>query len=122
MSDEEDVDAAYHEARKDDPDEWGEPEPPKPRRRLASMISVRLSQREAMVVREAAERGGVSVSAFLRTAALQAALGGETTHHNLNRWSAPLPQAVTPELTLQAIPRGADSSSIGSTGLVQLTA
>jgi hypothetical protein len=65
--------AEYYESHKDDPDLWGEPEPAKPRRRLASMISVRLSPDEAEAIREAADREGLSVSAFLRAAALKEA-------------------------------------------------
>jgi hypothetical protein len=65
--------AEYYESHKDDPELWGEPQPAKPRRRLASMISVRLSPDEADAIREAAEREGLSVSAFLRAAALKEA-------------------------------------------------
>jgi uncharacterized protein (DUF1778 family) len=65
--------AAYYESHKDEPGDWGEAEPPKERRRLASMISVRLSPEEAAVVRAAAERQCLSVSAFLRNAALREA-------------------------------------------------
>lgn len=73
MSNEQDR-ATYYEAHKDDPEEWGEaPEPAKPRRRLASMISVRLAPDEAAVVRKAAERLGLSISAFMRQAVLAAA-------------------------------------------------
>src|SRR5215468_3814267 len=53
-----------------------ESEPAKPRRRLASMISVRLSSDEAEAIRAAAEREGLSVSAFLRAAALKEARRG----------------------------------------------
>ena len=65
--------AEYYEAHKDDPSIWGEPTPVKPRRRLASMISVRLSPDEVEVVRAAADQRGLSVSGFLRTAALKEA-------------------------------------------------
>jgi hypothetical protein len=67
--------AAYYEAHKDDPGEWGEPEPSptKPRRRLASMISVRLAPDELEVVRNAADERGLSVSGFLRMSALREA-------------------------------------------------
>jgi uncharacterized protein (DUF1778 family) len=65
--------AAYYEAHKDQPDDWGEPTKSKARRRLASMISVRLSAGEAAAVRAAAEERGISVSAFLREAALKEA-------------------------------------------------
>ena len=65
-------DAQYYQAHKDDEDEWGEPEsgPGRPRRRLASMISVRFSPAEARVIRAEAERRGQSVSQFIRHAAL----------------------------------------------------
>lgn len=54
--------------------QWGEPEPlPKARRRLSSMISVRLLPAEADTIRAAARRAGLGVSAFLRRAALFAA-------------------------------------------------
>jgi uncharacterized protein (DUF1778 family) len=72
MSDEK-TRAQYYQAHKDDPDEWGEPEPsPAPRkRRLASMISVRFSPDEARMVRLAAETVDESVSQFVRKATLQ---------------------------------------------------
>src|SRR5437764_2803255 len=63
----------YYEAHKDDPDEWGTPLSPKPRRRLASMFSVRLAPQELALVRSAAEERGLSVSSFLRMAALKEA-------------------------------------------------
>ena len=72
MSDERER-AEYYEAHQGDPGEWGEPEPAKPRRRLASMFSVRLAPDELEAVRNAAERRGLSVSAFLRRAALNEA-------------------------------------------------
>lgn len=57
-----------------DPAQWGEPQPaPKRRRRLASMFSVRLAPAEADAIRQAAQRAGLSVSAFLRRSALDAA-------------------------------------------------
>ena len=64
----------YYESHKDDSELWGEPEQAKPRRRLASMISVRLAPDEAEAIREAADRDGMSVSAFLRAAALKEAV------------------------------------------------
>jgi len=66
--------AQYYQAHKDDEDEWGEPEQPpkssKPKRRLASMISVRFSPQETKMIRRAAEAAGESVSQFVRKAAL----------------------------------------------------
>lgn len=65
--------AQYYQTHKDDADEWGVPERPSasPRRRLASMISVRFSPAEATLIRRAAEAVGESVSQFVRKAALQ---------------------------------------------------
>jgi hypothetical protein len=68
-------DADYYQAHKDDPEEWGEPQPaPKSqRRRLVAMISVRFSPEEEQAVRRAAKEVGKSVSTFIRHAALKAA-------------------------------------------------
>jgi hypothetical protein len=66
--------AKYYQAHKDDEDEWGEPERPPssfPKRRLASMISVRFSPDEARAIRQAAEAADESLSQFVRMAALQ---------------------------------------------------
>jgi len=67
--------AEYYQAHRDDEDEWGDAvEPaPRPRRRLAAMISVRFAPEEADLVRAAAEAEGSSVSDFLRQAALERA-------------------------------------------------
>lgn len=112
--------AAYFEAHKDDLDEWEEAEGPKPRRRLASMISVRLSPREAEIVREAAQRETVSVSAFIRQAALQAALGPQT--HYTGTFNGPDSTQLVPfEMTLNSVPPNADASLLGGIGLVQTT-
>jgi hypothetical protein len=74
MSDEKKA-AQYYQAHKDDEDEWGEPERPpassRPKRRLASMISVRFSPNEAKAIRREAEAVGESLSQFVRKAALQ---------------------------------------------------
>jgi hypothetical protein len=72
MSDEE-TRAQYYQAHRDDPEDWGEPErpPASPKRRLASMISVRFSPDEADMVRRAAEAADESLSQFVRKAALQ---------------------------------------------------
>jgi len=66
--------ADHCQARQDGDADWAEPRPaPAGRRRLDSMLSVRLAPREADAVRAAAERLGLSVSAFLRQAALREA-------------------------------------------------
>jgi len=68
--------AEQMQAAKDDPDEWGEPdEDPNavkrsPKRRLAAMVSVRLSPEELEVVQRTAELRGETVSAYLRRLAL----------------------------------------------------
>ena len=68
-------DAAYYQAHKDDPGEWGEPKPAeKPRkRRLAAMISVRFTPEEEDEIRQAAQSNGYSVSQFIREIALKQA-------------------------------------------------
>jgi hypothetical protein len=66
-------DAEYYHAHKgDDTSEWGEGErsPKSARRRLAAMISIRLSPGEARLVRAAAAALDESVSTFVRQAAL----------------------------------------------------
>ena len=64
-------DADYYQAHKDDPAEWGDPQPaPKPSRRLAAMISVRFTPDEEQAIRAAAAAAGQSVSGFIRAAAL----------------------------------------------------
>jgi predicted DNA binding CopG/RHH family protein len=71
--------AAQIEAMRDDPAAWGdvEPAPKRPRkseqRQRSVVVSVRLSQRELEVVEEHATARGLSVSGYLRTAALEAA-------------------------------------------------
>ena len=72
-------DAEYYQAHKDDPGEWGEPEPePEPKkkpkkRRLAAMISARFAPEEEELVRRAAAERGESVSRFVRESALSEA-------------------------------------------------
>jgi len=70
-------DAEYYQAHKDDPGEWGEPEPEpkkKPKkRRLAAMISARFAPEEEELVRRAAAERGESVSRFVRESALREA-------------------------------------------------
>ncbi|HEU4396308.1 MAG TPA: DUF1778 domain-containing protein [Actinomycetota bacterium] len=88
-------DADYYQAHKDDPKEWGEPQPaPKSRRRrLVAMISVRFTPEEEQAVRRAARTTGNSVSNFIRQAALKAAghrVGGARTGSLLALgWEAP---------------------------------
>lgn len=67
--------AAYFQAHKGDDAEWGDPilsgkEAP---RRLASMISIRLTPDEADRVRAAASERGETLSQFVREAALNEA-------------------------------------------------
>ena len=66
-------DAAHYQAHKDDEAEWGEPvvEEQGHSRRLASMISIRLTPDEADRVREAAAARGESLSQFVRESALR---------------------------------------------------
>lgn len=45
-----------------------------PKDRLESMVSVRLNPREAKAIRAAAERNGLTVSSYIRRAALTTAL------------------------------------------------
>lgn len=107
--------AARYESSKDSLDSWGDAVQPKERRRLASMISVRLSPAEATLVREAADQRGLSVSAFLRNAALHEAQAGFN--------AAILPQqrvqvselVTTPEVTILTFPEGASPWLIGDT-------
>jgi hypothetical protein len=67
-------DAEYYQAHKDDPGEWGEPEPTNAKkRRLASMISARFAPDEEELVRQAAAERGESVSKFVRESALSEA-------------------------------------------------
>lgn len=68
-------DADFYQEHRDDPDEWGEPEDPSERverRRLAAMVSVRLSPDESALLRAAAAARQTSLSAFIRQAALAA--------------------------------------------------
>lgn len=107
--------AEYYEEHKDDPDEWGEPEPAKPRRRRASMVSVRLAPEEIVIIRTAADERGMSVSEFLRSTALNAA-----QHHRDQLVILPV---IAPssqhqpgvDVRMLAVPRDADISKIGET-------
>ncbi|CAN5164710.1 hypothetical protein BH20ACT24_BH20ACT24_00960 [soil metagenome] len=65
-------DAKYYQDHKDDPSEWGDAEPPERagKRRLASMLSVRLAPEEEESVRREARKRQLSVSSFIRSAVL----------------------------------------------------
>ncbi len=82
-------DADYYQAHKDDPKEWGEPQPaPRSRsRRLAAMISVRFTPEEEEAVRQAALDTGQSVSHFIRQATLKEA-GSRELHAEMVPLSA----------------------------------
>jgi len=72
-------DAEYYQAHKDEEEEReveAEPLPRPERRRLASMVSVRFSPEEVHRVRAAAEALEMSLSGFVRQAALEAASPG----------------------------------------------
>lgn len=73
-----DSDAEYYQQHKDDEAEWGDavPAPSSAKsesRRLASMVSVRLSPEEVDFLRAFAVAQGQSLSGFLRACALAAA-------------------------------------------------
>lgn len=65
--------AAEYEKATGDSAQWGDATPSGPNRRLASMVSVRLTAAELDTIRTAADEAGVSVSAFIRSAALSCA-------------------------------------------------
>ncbi len=71
------ADAEFYQKHKDDPDEWGEAEGVKsrkpPRDRLNAIISVRLTPDEEDVLKQAASTRGLTLSAFVRAAALHEA-------------------------------------------------
>jgi hypothetical protein len=73
-----DRDADYYQAHKDDPEEWGDPQPAQrsKKRRLAAMISVRFTPDEEDEVRRAARSKSKSVSQFIRETALKEARSG----------------------------------------------
>ena len=65
------ADAAYYEQHRDDPEEWGEPEPAPgatERRRLGAAITVRLTPDEADLLRALAKREGRPFSGIVRDA------------------------------------------------------
>ncbi|WP_369679978.1 plasmid mobilization protein [Lentzea flaviverrucosa] len=83
------------------------------------MISVRLSPEEAALVRTAAEERGLSVSAFLREAALVQAHSPEhtpatptTTHSPWVSWQVAL---VKPAVTILSGPGNVDPTLLGDT-------
>lgn len=92
------TDAEFYQAHKDDPEEWGEPEGSRGRKpareRLDSIISVRLTPDEAEALRAAAVDRGLSLSAFVRAAALRDASPavvhrfGVSTHTRISRYEA----------------------------------
>lgn len=107
--------AEYYEEHKDDPDEWGEPQPAKPRRRRASMVSVRLAPEEIVIIRTAADERGMSVSEFLRSTALSAA---QRHRDQLFIFPIVIPSSQhQPGVNVRvlAAPRDADISKIGET-------
>ncbi len=64
-------DAAFYEARKDDPELWGEPEEPaEPKRRpgLAATITVRFTAEEAEAIRRLAQESQLTYSEVVRKA------------------------------------------------------
>ncbi len=64
-------DAAYYDAHRDDPDEWGDPiEPPVARNRknLTATITVRFSAEEAEGIRRKAKAAGITYSEVVRKA------------------------------------------------------
>jgi len=71
------------EASKDDPDAWGEAEPPRAkrhgsdRRQRGAVVSVRLTADELARIQEYAEEAKLSLSGALRSAALAAADSAE---------------------------------------------
>ena len=65
------ADAAYYEQHRDDPEEWGEPEPAPAgteHRRLGATITVRLTPDEAELLRALAKREGRPFSGIVRDA------------------------------------------------------
>lgn len=73
--------AEWMQAHKDDPDFWGEPIKGRrvKRRRLDVMYSLRMSGEQAEHVSTAARARGLTVSAFMRQAALSAANDQQAT-------------------------------------------
>ena len=74
------------EAMKDDPDAWGEPEPKRTRkserRQRGAVVSVRFTPEELEQVQARASERGMSMSAYLRSMALQAS----ARHVAVTRW------------------------------------
>ena len=92
------TDAEFYQAHKDDPEEWEDADGSrgrKPRReRLDSIISVRLTPDEEDALRAAAADRGLSLSAFVRGAALRDAspavvhVFGIKTHTRVSNYEA----------------------------------
>jgi hypothetical protein len=112
--------AEYYEEHKGDPEVWGEGIPAKPRRRLASMISVRLSPAEAEAVRAAADERGLSVSGFLRMAALKEANRDASPKANVRQVVLPVPPSISlcnVAVTILSVSGPQDISKVGGVGL-----
>jgi uncharacterized protein (DUF1778 family) len=70
MSDAEAADFYYE--HRDDPDMWGEQVDAKISRKLDSVVSVRFNSTEIERIQQAADAAGLSLSSFIRRAALTA--------------------------------------------------
>lgn len=77
-------DAEFYQKHKDDLDEWGEAEGSRgrkpPRDRLNAIISVRLTPEEEDALKQAASDRGLTLSAFVRAAALHEAAPATVSH------------------------------------------
>ncbi len=71
------TDADFYQSHKDDPNEWGEAEGTRGRKpareRLNAIISVRLTPEEEEALKAVARERGLTLSAFVRAAALREA-------------------------------------------------
>lgn len=103
--------AAELQASKDDPDEWGDPitgpEAPaaagmSPKRRLAAMVSVRLSSAELDEVQARAAERGETVSAYLRGLAVR----DISTDRKFGKWPALLMTSSEPYVSTVTATRG----------------
>jgi uncharacterized protein (DUF1778 family) len=114
-----DRDADYYQQHKDDTEEWNEPLQSalsSRRRRLDAMVSIRLRPDEAQLLRDVAESVGLSLSQFVRDAALRSAhqevglsLSPNSTMAVVNVYeivqpTAPGQQNVTSTLTPTGVP------------------
>lgn len=83
-------DAAYYQAHKDDPDEWGAADQsPNPPHRLAVVVSVRFSADEEAMMRTEAAKRGQTLSSFIRTSALDKCRTGTPAALPLSYQAAP---------------------------------